>query len=53
MKQISPESIQWAIAFYQKHPEILATHQRNSKKASETEHWGLEKKALEVILQDL
>ena len=53
MKQISPESIQWAIAFYQKHPALLATHQRNSKKASETEHWDLEKKALEAILQDL
>lgn len=53
MKQISPESIRWAIAFYQKHPVLLATHQRNSKKASEIEHWGLEKKALEAILQDL
>jgi glycosyltransferase involved in cell wall biosynthesis len=53
MKQISPESIRWAIAFYQKHPDLLATHQRNSKKASQTEHWDLEKKALESILQGL
>ena len=53
MKQITPESIRWAITFYQKHPDLLATHQRNSKKAAETEHWDLEKKALESILQGL
>lgn len=53
MKNVSPESIKWAITFYQKHPALLATHQRNSKKASDSEHWDLEKKALEAILQDL
>ena len=53
MKQITPESIRWAITFYQKHPDLLATHQRNSKKAAETEHWDQEKIALEAILQTL
>jgi glycosyltransferase involved in cell wall biosynthesis len=53
MKQITPESIQWAIAFYQKHPALLATHQRNSKKASEIEHWEHEKAALASILSPL
>jgi glycosyltransferase involved in cell wall biosynthesis len=53
MKQITPESIQWAIAFYQKHPELLATHQRNAKKAAEIEHWDHEKAALAGLLNPL
>lgn len=53
MKHITPESIRWAISFYQKHPELLSLHQRNSKKAAETEHWDQEKTALATILQGL
>ncbi len=53
MKHITPESIRWAITFYQKHPEILETHKKNSKKASETEHWENEKVELESILNTL
>lgn len=53
MKSISPESIRWAISFYQKHPELLSLHQRNSKKAAEIEHWDNEKKHLENILYTL
>jgi len=50
---VDPESIRWAISFYQKNTQLLATHKINALKAAAVEHWDNEQEKLKALIEPI
>ena len=53
MSKVNPESIRWAISFYQKNTALLATQKANALKAAAVEHWDNEQEKLKSLIQQI
>ena len=53
MSKVDPESIRWAISFYQKNTQLLATHKINTLKAAAAEHWDNEQEKLKALIEPI